>query len=78
MNTRTEMGLPHLASPAGLHRAARSSLCLTIAKHALAQEQPYTFFYFPERLDGVNRRLRGVEMDARGEWLNVKDWWIER
>lgn len=47
-------------------------------QHALAQEQPYTFFYYPERLDGVNRRLRGVEMDARGEWLNLKDWWIER
>ena len=47
-------------------------------QHALAQEQPFTFFYYPERLDGVNRRLRGVVMDARGEWLNLKDWWIER
>ena len=42
----------------------------------LVDEQPYTFFYFPDRLDGVSTRLRGVEMDARGEWLNIKDWWI--
>jgi peptide/nickel transport system substrate-binding protein len=42
----------------------------------LAEVQPYTFFYFPDRLDGVNRRLRGVVMDARGEWVNVREWWI--
>ena len=42
----------------------------------LVDEQPYTFFFFPDRLDGVNKRLRGVEMDSRGEWLNIKDWSI--
>jgi peptide/nickel transport system substrate-binding protein len=44
---------------------------------ALADEQPYSFFYFPDRLDGVNKRVRGVQMDARGEWINLKDWWID-
>ena len=44
---------------------------------ALTEEQPYSFFYFPDRLDGVNGRVRGVRMDARGEWLNLKDWWVE-
>ena len=42
----------------------------------LVDEQPYTFFHFPDRLDGVSTRLHGVEMDSRGEWLNIKDWWI--
>ena len=42
----------------------------------LVDEQPYTFFFFPDRLDGVSKRLRGVEMDNRGEWLNIKDWWV--
>ena len=42
----------------------------------LVDEQPYTFFSFPDRLDGVSKRLHGVEMDSRGEWLNIKDWWI--
>ncbi|HSG47038.1 MAG TPA: ABC transporter substrate-binding protein [Longimicrobiales bacterium] len=42
----------------------------------LAQVHPYTFFYFPDRLDGVNRRVQGVVMDARGEWVNLREWWI--
>ena len=42
----------------------------------LVDEQPYTFFYFPERLDGVSNSLRDVQMDVRGEWVNIKDWWI--
>ena len=42
----------------------------------LVDEQPYTFFFFPDRLDGVSNRLLGVEMDSRGEWLNIKDWWV--
>jgi peptide/nickel transport system substrate-binding protein len=44
---------------------------------AIMEEQPYTFFYFPDRIDGVNRRLRGVEMDTRGDWLNVREWTID-
>ena len=42
----------------------------------IVEEQPYTFFFFPDRLEGINKRLRDVRMDARGEWLNIKDWWI--
>ena len=42
----------------------------------LIEEQPYTYFYFPDRLEGINRRVKGVEMDARGEWLNIKDWYL--
>src|SRR5690606_27939112 len=43
----------------------------------IAEEQPYTFFYFPDRLDGVNRRVRGVVMDARGEWVSIRDWHVD-
>jgi peptide/nickel transport system substrate-binding protein len=42
----------------------------------LVDEQPYTFFYFPDRLDGVSKGLNDVQMDDRGEWVNVKDWWL--
>jgi len=45
-------------------------------QRVILEEQPYTFIYFDDRLDGVNRRLRDVQMDARGEWVNIKDWWI--
>ena len=43
----------------------------------LVEEQPYTFLYFIRRLAGVHRTLRGVQMDARGEWVGVHDWWID-
>jgi peptide/nickel transport system substrate-binding protein len=43
----------------------------------LVEEQPYTFFYFPDRLEGVNRRVRNVVMDTRGDWVNVKDWYLD-
>jgi len=42
----------------------------------IMEEQPYTYFFFPERLDAVNKRVRDVQMDVRGEWINIKDWWI--
>lgn len=46
-------------------------------QYELIREQPYTFVYFQDRLDGINTRVRDVRMDARGEWLNIKDWWID-
>ncbi len=46
-------------------------------QNVLAQVQPYTFFYFPDRLDGVNKRLANVKLDVRGDWQNTKDWWID-
>ena len=42
----------------------------------LAEEQPFTFLFRPERLVGVNTRIPDVVMDIRGEWVNVKDWRI--
>lgn len=43
---------------------------------ALDREHPYTYLFFPERMAGVNRRLRDVRMDARGEWVGVRNWRI--
>ncbi len=45
-------------------------------EQVLAEEQPYTFFYFLERLMGVRDAVQNLKLDARGEWVNVKDWWI--
>lgn len=47
-------------------------------EEVLAQEQPYTFFYFLDRLMGVGDGVRDVAVDARGEWVNVRDWWAPR
>lgn len=43
----------------------------------IAADQPYTILYFGERLEGVSNRLRNVAPDARGDWVGIKDWYIE-
>jgi peptide/nickel transport system substrate-binding protein len=40
------------------------------------QDQPYTFLYYLNERLGVSNRLRGVEADARGHLITIKDWWI--
>jgi peptide/nickel transport system substrate-binding protein len=42
----------------------------------LQWEQPYTFLYYDVRANAVRERARDVEMDIRGDLINVKDWWI--
>lgn len=42
----------------------------------IAADQPYTFLYFQERLEGVHQRLRNVDPDARGDWVGVTEWWL--
>ena len=40
--------------------------------------QPFTYLYYPDRVNGVNARLRGANMDLRGEWTEIRRWWIAR
>jgi peptide/nickel transport system substrate-binding protein len=42
----------------------------------IARDQPYTFLFFPQRLQGISNRLRDVNPDARGDWVGARDWWI--
>ncbi|HEX7242997.1 MAG TPA: ABC transporter substrate-binding protein, partial [Longimicrobiaceae bacterium] len=42
----------------------------------IAEDQPYTFLYFQQRLEGVSSRLRNVRPDARGDFVGVDEWWI--
>lgn len=42
----------------------------------LQRDQPYTFLYYDVRANAVRRRLRGVEMDGRGDLVNVGEWWV--
>jgi peptide/nickel transport system substrate-binding protein len=43
----------------------------------IVDEQPYTFLYFLDLLLGVGERVRNVEMDARGEWQNIRAWYLD-
>ena len=42
----------------------------------LAQAAPLTVLYYPKQLIGIRSRLRGVEMDARGEYITAARWWL--
>jgi peptide/nickel transport system substrate-binding protein len=42
----------------------------------IVELQPYTYLFFPRRLAGIDGRLEGVEMDARGELATLNRWWF--
>ncbi|MFN2432979.1 MAG: peptide-binding protein [Gemmatimonadota bacterium] len=39
-------------------------------------EAPYTFLFYDQERMGINERLKGTRMDARGYLVNVARWWI--
>lgn len=41
----------------------------------IVELQPYTYLFFSQRLNGLDRDLVGVEMDLRGELINVPAWY---
>ena len=46
------------------------------AQQMFADSTPVAFLYHSRGLQGVNRRVRGVTMDLRGELPTVHDWWV--
>jgi len=43
----------------------------------IAADQPSTLLYFANRLVGIGRRVHGVALDARGDWVGVERWWVD-
>ncbi|MBA2669926.1 MAG: hypothetical protein H0U67_06105 [Gemmatimonadetes bacterium] len=43
----------------------------------LAQDAPKTVLFYPDRVTGIRQRLRGVEVDRRGELVSVARWWLQ-
>ena len=46
-------------------------------QRVINEEQPFTYFFYPDRIIGVNTRVQNLEMDARGEWLGIRRWYID-
>jgi peptide/nickel transport system substrate-binding protein len=42
----------------------------------IVQDQPYTWLYYLDAVDGVNNRVRGTKIDTYGPYQNVWEWWI--
>jgi peptide/nickel transport system substrate-binding protein len=48
------------------------------AQRFFADSMPVAFLYHAGGLQGANRRVKGVEMDLRGELPSVQRWWVSR
>ena len=46
------------------------------AQRMFADSTPVAFLYHSRGVQGMNRRVRGVTMDLRGELPTVHDWWV--
>lgn len=46
-------------------------------QNVVIEEQPYLFFYFPDRIIGTTARMEDVIMDQRGMWLSARYWYID-
>jgi peptide/nickel transport system substrate-binding protein len=42
----------------------------------IARDQPLTLLYYSNRLVGIGRRVHGVALDARGDWVGIDRWWL--
>ncbi|MGH7463339.1 MAG: ABC transporter substrate-binding protein, partial [Longimicrobiales bacterium] len=43
----------------------------------LRDDQPWAFLWYAPDLFVVRERVRGIEMDIRGMFVNVSQWWID-
>ncbi len=43
---------------------------------ALHRDQPFTFLWEPQQLNGVSRRLRGVQPNPLSSLFRVEEWWL--
>jgi peptide/nickel transport system substrate-binding protein len=66
--------LSSLAEAAGMRAPADPAE----AQRLFADSVPVAFLYHAGGLQGANRRVKGVEMDLRGELPSVQRWWVAR
>ncbi len=72
-----DAGLGYLAPLAGLAGMSSPSDAAAVQRF-FADSVPVAFLYHARGLQGINRRVRGVTMDLRGELPTVQDWWVAR
>ncbi len=65
--------LTSLAETAGMDAPANAAA----AQRFYADSLPVVFLYHAAGLQGANRRVKGVEMDLRGELPTVQRWRVE-
>lgn len=71
-----DLGLGHLATLADV-AGARVPRDPAAAQRGFVQQVPVAFLYHARGVVGMNRRVRGVRMDLRGDLPTVAEWWVE-
>jgi peptide/nickel transport system substrate-binding protein len=51
---------------------------IAAVQQMLVDSAPVVFLYHARGVQGANRRVRGVQMDLRGELPTVNHWWVEQ
>jgi hypothetical protein len=70
-----DIGLGYLTTLAGA-AGMKAPADPAAAQRFFADSVPVAFLYHAGGLQGANRRVKGVEMDLRGELPSVQRWWI--
>lgn len=71
-----DLGLGHLARVAalsGLRAEGSSEKLLRLIQDSV----PAVFLYHARGVQGINRRVQGIQMDLRGELVTLSQWWVE-
>ncbi len=55
---------------------AKAKLLWDQAQRLIVEDQPYTFLYIPEQVNGIHQRFRDVQMDTRGTFIHPELWWV--
>jgi peptide/nickel transport system substrate-binding protein len=72
-----DLGLGHLLpllSTTGISPVADREAML----RRFQDSMPVAFLYHARGVQGMNRRIRGVRMDMRGELASLSEWWVDR
>ena len=76
MGVSGDLALGHLArlvALTGLRPVAGSENIVRLIEDSL----PAVFLYHARGVQGMNRRVHGVQMDLRGELVTLSQWWVE-
>jgi peptide/nickel transport system substrate-binding protein len=71
-----DLGLGHLVPlgvTAGLRAEATGERLVSLLQDSVAA----VFLYHARGVQGMNRRVRGVVMDLRGELVTLSQWWVQ-
>jgi peptide/nickel transport system substrate-binding protein len=76
MGISGDLGLGHLSrliALSGLRPEGGSEKLVRLIEDSV----PAVFLYHARGVQGINRRVRGVHMDLRGELVTLTQWWVD-